>query len=125
MNITSAENLNINIEKHLIANRISIVLFSYGLNEFYNAFKYLKSILIYLSNTNDLSKNSIKIAMESVSKYYSLNIKSLVSSISKLYTMLPKDFFISSPLYRKIKMNCYHKTQFIAQSVFKDIELFN
>ena len=121
----SVENLNLNIEKHLIANRISIVLFSYGLNEFYNAFKYLKSILICLSNTNNLSKTSIKVAMESVAKYYSLNIKSLISSISKLYTMLPRDFFISSPLYRKIKMNCYHKTQFIAEMVFNDMKTFN
>ena len=85
---------------------ISIVLFSYGLNEFYHAFKYLKSILIYLSKTTELNKTVIKEAIESVAKYYALNIKSLISSLCKLYTMLPKDFFISSPLYTKIKMNC-------------------
>ena len=119
----SAENLNIN--KQLIANRINIILFSYGLNEFYNAFKYLKSIIIIMLDKNDLSKISVKEAMECVAKQNSLFIKSVITALSKLYTMLPKDFFISSPLYRKIKMNCYHKTQFIAQSVIKDLENFN
>ena len=125
MNNINTENFNLHIDKYLIANRISIVMFSYGLNEFYNAFKYLKSILMYLYNKKGISKTDVKDAMESVSKYYSLNIKSLICSLCKLYGMLPQDFFISSPLYRKIKMNCYHKTQFFAEMVFKDIEKFN
>jgi len=114
-----------NIDKNLISNRINILLFSYGLNEFYNAFKYLKSIIINLINKEDLSKTAIKEAIESVAKYNALNSKSIVSSLCKLYSMLPKDFFISSPLFAKIKMNCYHKTQFIAECVLKDIKNFN
>ena len=125
MNNLANKITNTNIDKNLISNRINIVLFSYGLNEFYNAFKYLKSIIINLINKEDLSKTAIKEAIESVAKYNALNSKSIVSSLCKLYAMLPKDFFISSPLYVKIKMNCYHKTQFIAECVLKDIENFN
>ena len=125
MNNLANKITNTNIDKNLISNRINIILFSYGLNEFYNAFKYLKSILIYLINKNDFSKYAVKEAIERVAKYNALNSKSIVSALGKLYAMLPKDFFISSPLFAKIKMNCYHKTQFITETVLKDIEHFN
>ena len=125
MNNLANKITNTNIDKHLISNRINIILFSYGLNEFYNAFKYLKSILIYLINKNDFSKYAVKEAIVCIAKQNCLNTKSIVSSLCKLYGMLPKDFFISCPLYVKIKMNCYHKTQFIAESVIKDIKDFN
>ena len=64
----------------------------------------------------------IKEAMLAAAKYHNLTNKSIVTSLSKLYDKLHKDFFITSPLFSKIKMNCYHKTQFIAEKVLKDIE---
>ena len=123
MNNIDISNCAINIDKRLIPNRIGIALFSYGLNEFYNAFSYLKSVLLYTFSKNDLSKSMIKEAMLAAAKYHNLTNKSIVTSLSKLYDKLHKDFFITSPLFSKIKMNCYHKTQFIAEKVLKDIQI--
>lgn len=121
--IDIAKTLN-NVDKKLIINRISIALFSFGLNEFYTAFKYLKSVIVYCFNKNDISKNSVKEAMMVVAKYYKVTQKTIINSLTKLYQHLPVDFFLLSPLFLKIKMNCYHKTQFIAEMVFLDLQKY-
>ena len=54
MNNIDISNCAVNIDKRLIPNRIGIALFSYVLNEFYNAFSYLKSVLLYTFSKNDL-----------------------------------------------------------------------
>ena len=123
MNNIDISTCALDIDYRLIPNRIGIALFSYGLNEFYNAFRYLKSVLLFVFSKNDLSKPTIKAAMLAAAKYHNLTDKSIVTSLSKLYEKLHKDFFTSSPLYSKIKMNCYHKTQFIAEKVLKDIQI--
>ena len=43
-------------------------------------------------------------------------------NIGKLLNMLPADFFIACPLYLKIKMNCFHKIQYVAEIILKDIK---
>jgi len=118
-------NCSINIDKKLIPNRISIALFSYGLNEFYNAFRYLKSILLYVFSKNNLSKDMLKEASLVVSKHYNITHRRIVTAINNFYEMLPSNFFFTSPLYTKIKMNFYHKTQFVAETVLKDIQNYD
>ena len=113
-----------NINKNLLANRISVALFSYGLNEFYIAFRYLKAVLLYTFNTRNICKNSIKEAMLAISKQYNVSTKTIVSSLIKFYKFLPSDFFFSSPLFLKMKMNCYHKTQFLAEKVLSDLQKY-
>ena len=112
----------INIDKKLIPNKISIALFSYGLNEFYTAFRYLKSVLLYVFSKNTLSKETIKEATSVVAKHYNITHRRIITAINNLYDMLPANFFFTSPLFVKIKMNCYHKTHFIAEMVLKDIQ---
>lgn len=113
-----------NVNKNLLANRISVALFSYGLNEFYVAFRYLKAILLYTFNTCNICKNSIKEAIMIVSKQYNVTNKTIVCALNNLYQNLPHDFFYTSPLFLKIKMNCYHKTQFLAEMVLLDLKKY-
>ena len=112
------------INKKLLSNRISVALFSFGLNEFYVAFKYLKSILIYTFNKNNISKTSIKNAILEISKIYKVTDRTILMAISKLYKNLPSDFFTSSLNFVKMKMNCYLKTEFIAKKVLKELQKY-
>ena len=113
-----------NINKKLISNRISVALFSYGLNEFYVAFKYLKFILLNAYNKYDIGKESIKEATNVASKNYKVAFKTIITSLNKLYNFLPADFFSKSPLYLKIKMNCYQKTEYLAEIILNDLQKF-
>ena len=121
--IKEDKKIEINLPKSLIPNRICIALSSYGLNEFYISFKYLKMILIYLYNKKLFDLKTIKDALLAVSKYYGSTRQTIINALGKLFNMLPTNFFIACPLYVKIKMNCFHKIQYIAQIILEDIKL--
>lgn len=122
MNTNNDMKIEINIPQSLIPNRICIALSGYGLNEFYISFKYLKMSLTYLYNKKLMDLKTIKDSLLAVSKYYGNTCRTIINALGKLFNMLPKDFFIACPLYVKIKMNCYHKIQYIAQIVLEDMK---
>lgn len=122
MNNVEIKKIEINIPNSLIPNRICIALSAYGLNEFYISFKYLKKVLIYLYNKKTIDTPTIKEAVSIVAKCYTNTSRTVLNALGKLFTMLPDDFFIACPLFTKIKMNCYHKIQYIAQIILEDIK---
>ena len=124
MKNTNFIKVEIKIAKNLIPNRISVALSSYGLNEFYSAFKYLKMVLIDLFEKDTIFVRNIKETYIKIANIYGNTTKTVVNAVNEFLKKLPKNFFDGCVLQNLKKMNTYHKTFFIAKAVLNDIHCY-
>lgn len=110
----------IEISNELMHSRISIVLYSYGLNEFYKSFKYLKGILIYLYEHKNVDIITREKAVEVMAKQYGTSTDTINNGMKKLFRALPADFF--EPILRgRKKLTFNERFEYFANKVFVDI----
>jgi hypothetical protein len=121
MRTTNFINVKVNIDRNLIPNRVSVVLSSYRLNEFYTAFKYLKTVLLELFEKETIDITTIKSTYANAANSYGNTLKTIVCSVGEFLKKLPENFFDGYNVFNLKKMNTYHKTFIIAKTVLNDI----
>jgi len=116
---------DITFPANLLKSRIGHALTDLNLNEFYNAFKYLKSVIVEIFENKDDSKECIKNSIKNISLTHGSSEQTIMTGIHNIYDKCNKELLKEEIPKGRIKLNYLERIRIVANYVITRINYEN